>query len=316
MRFAPIDWLYTRPHGRLIGRGSEAEVIGALSNFMRIGEPMALGMSLLRYGSDREDRKLYEDVYAKHEFDQLRWEVLFSDAMVKFATRGRNIYSITPNALQNIEKIDPSGITGANLKMPAKSFYLAWDDPFTTLPDGRQIDGVLVFEVLGPPKATSNADPAFLHAIMEKLEALDPMLLEQNPEAMLTKLLADEYPARLLNITLVPVPDTGDWTQRREMGKMYQIDLENDVSVLHSLENNQDLSPELVELPFYTPMDGETAIFRKILATIEYISRSPDNWQLAYTRGDPDLIKAANGGRKAAIRELIRQGYLPSLQVT
>lgn len=328
-RYGPIEWLHTRPHGRLVGTGDHARRDRALSTIRQIDPDPVFGeqRQLIAWGAfeDGLDAQAVLDAM-EDEPGFISWEYCRSNDMEDFVADGRNIFHFDGEMTRNITGIAMDEVLTEDLSHPYGSYYLVFDGAADFDIDGRPIDGVMVNVIPYAGDHLSNVEAVqLLDRTEDRLarnmghrdyNSLPPHLASEVHGRALSLVM----PHSMLNVSFWEQSEAGPWHLRREKGRAYQIPLVRGRGLIEAIVkrslNVDEICKTKSERDIFRPLPDMEAklrlVFNAILYIMRYAADRPTEWQ----PGAPaDLVEKALQGKRKADQELRRGGYVRTRMV-
>lgn len=328
-RYGPIDWLHTRPHGRLVGRNDHRKRWQEISTIRQIDPDPVFGeqRQLIAWGAFEDGLDAQRTLDAMEQDPGfISWEYSRTSDMVDFVAAGRNIFHFDREMTRNIAGIALNEVMTEDLVHPYDAYYMVFDGAEGFDIDGRPIDGVMINVIPYAGDHLSNVEAAQLLNRTEDRMARDMAYRDYNalPADLSAEVhrraLALVMPHSMLNVSFWQRSDDGPWHDRREKGRGYQIPLVNgrgliDAIVTRSRSVEAFCDTESERAIFSVMPDIEAKlrlVFNAILYVMRYAVERPTEWQPGAPK---DLVEQAMKGRRKADQALRRGGFVRTRMV-
>lgn len=289
-RLAPMDWIHTRPHGKLVlDAGRDAEnLVRNVMPFMNErdyhSDPQsAVRNALLIYAHDKSGTPHHDTPTKSVRF----WDQQMAIGIMNWSHRGRNIFTLDGEVCEALRHTDMGDASAADLVHPYQNYYLHFElERDIVLPSGRVFEGVMV-------------------------QAADEEVTRSKATFLTIMARAPEHP--------------GTWPHMDDWGYEIEIpDHETETPLVIALERIQSSQGSFPEdggadvQPYPAEMIPQAReIVELVVNAIMYISRYAGDARSLYPACAPrDLKKAAEGGKRSAERDLGRLGHMRTRLIT
>lgn len=310
-RYAPIDWIYSRPHGKLVAAAAreikeQDFLLGqcpAIKEFQPyITSPSdtppvaALRYSVAQLGNVAKPRSHVD----------FRWEVMEFAAIMDWCIHGKQVCRFDEEMTDYLRSTEMSDIKPSDLMSKNEAYYIVHDGPEYKLPNGQILDGIIVSNKMMSDGNDTNG--AIQNAITEIIRS------NANPADFFEMATAMVCTNPILTISLQP-RGYALWPEHWVHGYAYELDLsqaEGDVytALVRDISRNS-IKPEFAQNAHVLPFNGLADILKLTIASYHYIKQNgvsaSQEWQ---AEAPAQTVKDANDGRKKAVQDLVRQGYI------